>query len=85
MLFNPMDLSGDGSVDFTDYMLFNTYINPASGSDLVSKVANYLADSPNDTIEEAEFRSACVACGVDPDSFTAEDFSQLKKELSELP
>ena len=85
MLFNPMDLSGDGSVDFTDYMLFNTYINPTSGGALVSKVARYLADSPNDTIEEAEFRSACYACSVDPDSFTAEDFEQLKRELSELP
>ena len=29
MAFNPMDLNNDGRVDFTDYMLFNTFINPS--------------------------------------------------------
>ena len=89
MAFNPMDLNNDGRVDFSDYMLFNTYINPAaqrrSDSALVSKVADYLSNSPNDTIEMDEFRSACYACNVDPDSFTADDYAQLQKELSELP
>ena len=93
MAFNPMDLNNDGHVDFSDYMLFNTYINPRSSSyyrresdsALVSKVVNYLSNSPNDTIEMDEFRSACYACNVDPDSFTADDYAQLQKELSELP
>lgn len=26
--FNPMDLNNDGNVDFSDFMLFNTFINP---------------------------------------------------------
>ena len=99
MAFNPMDMNLDGRVDFTDYILFNTFINPSSpsyyknadgyrdpeSSALVHKVADYLADSPNDTIETGEFRSACYACGVDPDSFTQEDFAQLEQELHDLP
>ncbi len=87
MAFNPMDLNNDGRVDFSDYMLFNTYIASQGGSDsaLVSKVADYLSNSPNDTIEMDEFRSACYACNVDPDSFTTDDYAQLQKELSELP
>ena len=37
---------------------------------LINRVAKYLAKSPNDTIDTAEFRSACISCNVDPDSFT---------------
>ncbi len=93
MTFDPMDLNNDGSVDFSDYMLYRTFIDPPSGygtggdsdSALVNRVAQYLADSPNDTIETDEFRRACHACSVDPDSFTAADYAQLEKELSELP
>ena len=51
---------------------------------LVNRVARQLAQSPNDTIETAEFRSACISCGVDPDSFTQSDLNQLQNKLNEL-
>ena len=51
---------------------------------LVNRVAYELAKSPNDTIETAEFRSACYACGVDPDSFTQRDLDQLRRKLGEI-
>ena len=34
---------------------------------LINRVANYLANSPNDTIEIYEFRAACIACIEDID------------------
>lgn len=51
---------------------------------LINRVARQLAQSPNDTIETAEYRSACISCGVDPDSFTQSDLNQLRKKLNEL-
>lgn len=48
---------------------------------LINRVATYLAKSPNDTIDTAEFRSACIACNVDPDSFTQSDLEQLQRKL----
>ena len=51
---------------------------------LVNRVARRLADSPNDSIDTAEFHSACFACGVDPDSFTQSDLEQLQRKLNEL-
>ncbi len=51
---------------------------------LVNRVAYELAKSPNDTIGTAEFRSACYACGVDPDSFTQRDLDQLRQKLGEI-
>ena len=45
-----------------DYGLMDT------NTGLINRVARTLAQSPNDTIETAEFRSACSSCGVDPDS-----------------
>lgn len=51
---------------------------------LINRVARELAKSPNDTIETAEFRSACLSCGVDPDSFTPDDLNQLQRKLNEL-
>ena len=61
-----------------DYGLTDT------GTGLVNRVARHLANSPNDTIDTAEFRSACFACGVDPDSFTQSDLEQLQRKLNEL-
>lgn len=49
---------------------------------LISRVANYLADSPNDTIDTDEFRQACINCNVDPDSFTQEDLDRLQQKLN---
>lgn len=51
---------------------------------LINRVARQLAKSPNDTIGTAEFRNACLACGVDPDSFTQKDLDQLQRKLNEI-
>ena len=51
---------------------------------LINRVAYRLAKSPNDVIDTAESRSACVECGVDPDSFTQSDLSKLQKKLNEI-
>ena len=52
---------------------------------LINRVARKLAESPNDTIDTAEFRSACLSCGVDPDSFTRDDLERLQRRLDTLP
>lgn len=62
-----------GAIEEAGYMDTNT--------SLINRVANYLANSPNETIETGEFREACIACNVDPDSFTQRDLDQLKKRL----
>ena len=51
---------------------------------LINRVANYLAKSPNDEIDTAEFRSACYAVGVDPDSFTQSDLKELQRKLNQI-
>lgn len=51
---------------------------------LIKRVARTLAKSPNDTIDTAEFRSACLESGVDPDSFTQSDLAQLQRKLNEI-
>ena len=61
-----------------DYGLMDT------NTGLINRVARQLAKSPNDTIDTAEFRSACYASGVDPDSFTQKDLEQLQKKLNEI-
>ena len=48
---------------------------------LISRVANELNRSSNDVIDTAQFRSACVSVGVDPDSFTQSDLDCLQKKL----
>lgn len=51
---------------------------------LINHVAYYLAQSPNDTIDTAEFRRACYACNVDPDSFTQADLDKLQRKLNQI-
>lgn len=51
---------------------------------LINRVARYLSKSPNDMIETAEFRQACIACNVDPDSFTQSDLDKLQAQLNRL-
>ena len=51
---------------------------------LINRVARTLAHSPNDSIGTAEFRSACISCGVDPDSFSQRDLDQLQRKLNEI-
>lgn len=61
-----------------DYGLMDT------NTGLINRVARALAESPNAVIENEEFRSTCLRCGVDPDSFTQSDFAQLRRKLNEL-
>lgn len=61
-----------------DYGLMDT------NTGLINRVARTLAESPNDTIETAEFRSACYKSGVDPDSFTQKDLAELQRKLNEI-
>ena len=51
---------------------------------LINRMANKLARSPNDTINTAEFRQACISCNVDPDSFTGSDLKQLQNMLDDI-
>lgn len=51
---------------------------------LINRVARQLAESPNDTIDTVEFRSACITFGVDPDSFTQSDLYKLQRKLNEI-
>jgi hypothetical protein len=78
-------MKGETSM-FKDWQLamMEDYGLTDTNTGLVNRVARQLAQSPNDTIETAEFRSACISCGVDPDSFTQSDLDQLQKKLNEL-
>ncbi len=61
-----------------DYGLMDT------NTGLINRVARRLAESPNDSIDTAEFRQTCVSCGVDPDSFSQSDLAALQRKLNEL-
>ena len=71
---------------FKDWQLamMEDYGQMDTSTGLVNRVARRLAQSPNDSIGTAEFRQACVSCGVDPDSFTKSDLAQLQRKLNEL-
>ena len=43
-----------------------------------------IAKIPNDTIDTAEFRRACYACDVDPDSFTQSVLDKLQRKLNQI-
>lgn len=58
------------------------YMDTSEGC--INRVARYLANSPNDTINTEEFRRACYACNVDPDSFTQSDLDKLQEKLNRL-
>ena len=51
---------------------------------LINRVARYLAKNKLDIIEREEFERACVACGVDPYSFTQDDFNELQRKLIQV-
>jgi len=55
------------------------YMDTSEG--LINKVSKYLANSQNDVINTAEFRNACIACNVDPDSFSQSDLEKLQRKL----
>lgn len=71
---------------FEDWMLAamedEGYTDTPNG--LINRVAKQLAASPDDTIETDEFRSICISCGVDPDSFTKSDLDNLQRKLNQL-
>ena len=71
---------------FKDWQLamMEDYGQMDTNTGLINRVARKLAQSPNDTIDTAEFKSTCYACGVDPDSFTQSDLDQLQRKLNEL-
>lgn len=48
---------------------------------LIYRVAQILNDGQNDIVSTAEFRSACLTAGVDPDSFTQADLDALQRLL----
>ena len=50
----------------------------------INRVARFLAHSPNDSIDTAQFQDACRACNVDPGSFTQHDLDCLQKKLNEI-
>lgn len=45
---------------------------------LIASVTQILRGCQNDIISTEDFRSACIAAGVDPDSFTEEDMEELE-------
>lgn len=73
-------------MSFKPWMLnaMEEYGHTTTSTGLINKVAYYLAKSPNDTIDTAEFRRACYACDVDPDSFTQNDLDQLQRKLNQI-
>lgn len=73
MPFEPWMLAAMEEADYTD-----------TNEGLINRVAHYLSSSPNDTIETAEFRQACIACNVDPDSFTQSDLDKLQRKLNQI-
>ncbi len=73
MPFKPWHLAAMEDYGYTD-----------TNTGLINRVARYLAKSPNDTIGSDEFRRACIACNVDPDSFTDSDLDQLQRKLNEI-
>lgn len=48
------------------------------------RVARYLAQGPGRTVEEDEFREACLACGVDFYDFTQLDITKLNHILERI-
>ncbi len=58
------------------------YMNTSEG--YIYQVAHYLADNVGDVIDYAELRNACIACNVDPDSFSKSDLVMLQKILNEI-
>lgn len=48
---------------------------------LINRVSRQLSKCPYDVIDTEEFYSACVACGIDPDSFSQADLEKLQQKL----
>lgn len=74
-----MDLFDFTDAGFLGYMESEGYMDTNEG--LISRVAKILNQSPNEVIDTAEFRKACITAGVDPDSFTQSDLESLQRKL----
>lgn len=74
-----MDLFDFTDAGFLGYMESEGCMDTNEG--LISRVAKVLNESPNEMVDTAEFRSACISAGVDPDSFTQLDFDSLQRKL----
>ena len=81
-----MDMLEVQTMAFKDWHLavIEDYGYTDTNDGLINRVARNLAGSPNDTINTEEFRQACIACNVDPDSFTQSDLDQLQRKLDEI-
>lgn len=73
MSFKPWQLAA-----MDDYGIMDT------NEGLINRVARYLTQSPNNSISIYEFCSACIACNVDPASFTQSDLDKLQQKLNQL-
>ena len=74
-----------GFFDFTDsgflgFLESEGYMDTNEGR--ISRVARILGKSPNEVIDTEEFRNACAAAGVDPNSFTQKDLDNLQNKLN---
>ncbi|MCQ2467382.1 MAG: hypothetical protein MJ166_07700 [Clostridia bacterium] len=58
------------------------YMDTSHGLNM--RVAKYLAKNGSDDIGNDEFRDACIACGVDPDSITSSDLKEIQDKLNKL-
>lgn len=58
------------------------YMDTSHGLNM--RVAKYLAKYGSDVIDEDELRDACLACGVDPDSITQSDFTDIQSKLDSM-
>ena len=70
--------------DFTDpgflgYMDSEGYLDTDNGA--VARVAEVLNRNQEESISAETFMAACMIAGVDPYSFTEEDFDSLQKLL----
>ena len=74
-----MDLFDFTDAGFLGYMESEGCMDTNEG--LISRVAKVLNESSNDVIDTAEFRSACITAGVDPNSFIQSDLDKLQGKL----
>lgn len=48
----------------------------------INRVSNYLKNNATGDVSYSEFRSACNACNVNPDSFDQQDLDRLQYKLN---
>ena len=49
----------------------------------VNRVANYLKNTATGDVSYSEFRSACNACNVNPDSFDQSELDKIQQKLND--